>query len=147
MYDKGIAILGFISMQDEYFPGNNGLKDQNFALKWVKENIAAFGGNSESVTIFGNSAGGASVQFHMLSPQSAGLFHKAIMQSGCALNPWVMPRDPKEMALRFGKSIGCATAVSLDFLNCLLMKTTEEILNAMEPLVVNFLPNASVVFD
>lgn len=125
-------------MQDEHLPGNNGLKDQKIALKWVKENIAEFGGNPDNVTIFGNSAGGASVQFHMLSPESEGLFNAAIMQSGCVLNPWVISKNPKEMAFRYGKSIGCPIADSLDFKNCLLTKTTEEMLNAMGSLVVKF---------
>lgn len=124
-------------MQDEHLPGNNGLKDQNIALKWVQQNIAHFGGNSHRVTIFGNSAGAASVTFHMLSPQSAGLFHSAIMQSGCALNPWAMSNYPKDMAVKYGKNVGCPTETSEKFLSCLKMKTTEEILNAMEPLIVN----------
>jgi carboxylesterase type B len=55
-------------------PGNNGLKDQVAALRWVRDNIAAFGGNPSSVTIFGNGAGGASVQYHMLSPASRGVW-------------------------------------------------------------------------
>lgn len=125
-------------MQDEHIPGNNGLKDQNIALQWVQQNIANFGGNPQRVTILGNSAGAASVAFHMLSKQSAGLFHAAIMQSGCALNPWAMSKYPKEMALRFGLNVGCPTESSVNFLNCLRTKTTEEILDAVEPLTVIF---------
>jgi carboxylesterase type B len=127
--------FGFLSMQDEILPGNNGLRDQNMALRCVQSNIAQFGGNPGSVTIFGNSAGGASVNFHILSPQSAGLFHGAILQSGSSLNPWAMSRNPKEMARRFGKSLGCPTKTSNHLLKCLLTKKTDEILDAMEPLV------------
>jgi len=54
-------------------PGNNGLKDQVAALRWVRNNIASFGGNPDSVTIAGSSAGGASVHYHMLSPLSNGI--------------------------------------------------------------------------
>lgn len=64
--------LGFATTGDEILPGNNGLKDQVAALKWIQRNIAAFGGNPGAVTIAGMSAGGASVHYHLLSPMSAG---------------------------------------------------------------------------
>lgn len=66
------CIIGFLSTQNEVVPGNNGLKDQALALKWVKQNIRSFGGNPNSVTIDGFSAGGASVHYHYLSPLSKG---------------------------------------------------------------------------
>lgn len=62
--------------------GNLGLYDQNYALQWVQRNIAAFGGDPDNVTIFGQSAGGGSVTNHLILPMSKGLFHKAIIQSG-----------------------------------------------------------------
>lgn len=61
-----------MSTQDEHCPGNNGLKDQQEAFRFIQKTIHAFGGNNQSVTIFGESAGGASVNYHMLSKSSAG---------------------------------------------------------------------------
>jgi para-nitrobenzyl esterase len=62
--------------------GNYGFMDQITALKWVKANIAAFGGDPENVTIFGESAGGGSVHTMLATPLASGLFHKAIIESG-----------------------------------------------------------------
>ena len=68
--------------------GNYGLLDKIASLKWVKENIASFGGDPENVTIFGQSAGSASVCALMTSPQAQGLFHKVIGQSASCLNAY-----------------------------------------------------------
>lgn len=82
-----LGILGYfghpeLSQESEQgVSGNYGTLDQIFALKWVQNNIAAFGGNPDDVTIFGESAGGESVAHMMTSPLSQGLFHKAIMES------------------------------------------------------------------
>lgn len=64
--------LGFASTGDGILPGNNGLKDQVAALKWVQRNVAVFGGNPAAVTIAGTSAGAASVHYHLVSNMSAG---------------------------------------------------------------------------
>lgn len=57
---------------DTVIPGNYGLKDQNLALQWVRDNIENFGGDPAKVTIFGQSAGAASVTYHLMSPRSKG---------------------------------------------------------------------------
>jgi para-nitrobenzyl esterase len=64
--------------------GNYGLMDQIAALKWIQENIEAFGGNKRNVTIGGGSAGAMSVQYLMMAPQAKGLFNKVISESGFA---------------------------------------------------------------
>jgi carboxylesterase type B len=127
--------FGFLSTGDDVIPGNNGLKDQNQALRWVQANIARFGGNPKSVTIFGNSAGGASVNYHILSNSSTGLFHAAISQSGSALNPWAFSPYPANMARKFGEAVGCPTKSSRGLLNCLLGKSTKELIGGMKSLV------------
>lgn len=82
--------LGFLSLKDPSLgvPGNTAFKDQAFALKWVQRNIANFGGDKNNVTLFGESAGGASVNYHMISQHSKGLFKRAIPMSGVALSSW-----------------------------------------------------------
>ena len=81
--------MGFVclpELQEEAgHTGNYGLYDQMTAISWVKNNIAAFGGNPENITIMGQSAGAASVQMQCQSPLTEGLFQKAVMSSGCGL--------------------------------------------------------------
>ena len=67
-----LGIFGFLSTGDAEASGNFGLKDQSLALRWVQNNIKAFGGDPKRVTLFGQSAGGVSVNFHVLSDASAG---------------------------------------------------------------------------
>lgn len=93
-----VGPFGFLSTGDSVVPGNNGLKDQNMALKWVQKNIKYFGGDPKMVTIFGQSAGAASVTYQMMSRKSDGLFRGAIAQSGSALCPWAYQRDAPIMA-------------------------------------------------
>ncbi len=81
--------MGFVCLpqlrEEAGFTGNYGLYDQMTAIKWVKDNIRAFGGDPENITIMGQSAGAASVQLLCHSPLTDGLFQKAIMSSGCGL--------------------------------------------------------------
>jgi para-nitrobenzyl esterase len=88
-----VGQLGFLAHpelsaeSDHGVSGNYGLLDQIAGLKWIQENITAFGGDPENVTIFGESAGGISVSMLCASPLAKGLFHKAISQSGGSFGP------------------------------------------------------------
>ncbi|XP_054276330.1 venom carboxylesterase-6-like [Macrosteles quadrilineatus] len=126
--------FGFLSTEDEIVPGNNGLKDQALALKWVNQNIAAFGGNKDDVTVSGLSAGGASVHLHYLSPQTTGLFQKGISMSGCALNPWVLAEKSAEKAKQLALSVGCPIDTSKQMINCLKRRPGRKILAQLKSL-------------
>lgn len=110
MYLKFCILKGSLSFDHEVASGNQGLKDQIAALKWVKENIEAFGGNPGNVTVVGHSAGALNIHFLMISPQAkgnvtcvkttslnfsidflcTGLFHKAILQSFIITKHFIM---------------------------------------------------------
>uniref|UniRef100_A0ACB8EFW8 Uncharacterized protein n=1 Tax=Sphaerodactylus townsendi TaxID=933632 RepID=A0ACB8EFW8_9SAUR len=91
------------------------------ALKWVKENAASFGGDPARVTISGQSAGAASVGFHLLCPGSQPLFAQAILQSGSvnAIWAWVTPEEAEQKALAFGQALGCPQDNDTDVVTCL----------------------------
>nr|XP_015839734.1 PREDICTED: venom carboxylesterase-6 isoform X2 [Tribolium castaneum] len=97
-FNYRLGPFGFLSTQDDTIPGNNGLKDQNMALKWVHKNIEFFSGDPQKVTLFGHSAGSASVGYHLLNLKSEDLFWAAICQSGSVLGPWAYQRQPRRQA-------------------------------------------------
>ncbi|KAI9541744.1 hypothetical protein NQZ68_027108 [Dissostichus eleginoides] len=102
-----VGPLGFLSSGDARLPGNYGLWDQHAAISWVRRNIAAFGGNPDNITLFGQSAGAASVSFQMLSPHSKGLFRRAISQGGVALSPWALQKKPMALTKKIARKVGC----------------------------------------
>ncbi|XP_048821807.1 bile salt-activated lipase isoform X1 [Lagopus muta] len=118
-FNYRVGPLGFLSTGDENMPGNYGLKDQHMAIAWVKRNIKAFGGDPDNITIFGESAGAASVSLQMLSPKNAGLFKRAISQSGVGLCSWVIQDDPLTWAKKVGEKVGCPTDDTTALANCI----------------------------
>ena len=106
--------MGFVTLpelkEEAGTTGNYGLYDQVCAMQWVKDNIASFGGDPENITIMGQSAGAMSVQQHVCSPLTKGLFQKAVMSSGGGVSK-LMASQPAEKSYEFWqacmKKAGC----------------------------------------
>lgn len=126
-----LGIFGFFAHPElsaespEHASGNQGILDQIAALRWVRRNIAAFGGDPDRVTIMGNSSGGESVALLVASPLAKGLFQRAIAESGndaMPINPADNPRfNQKAVAeakgLAFAKAVGAEHLADLRKLN------------------------------
>ncbi|KAJ4441010.1 hypothetical protein ANN_10859 [Periplaneta americana] len=115
-----LGVLGFLSTGDDEAPGNWAMKDQVAALRWVRDNIHNFGGDPNKITLMGHSAGATSVHFHMFSPLSRGMFHRAISQSGTAFSPFMLPLfDPFAKAQEQAWTVGCPKGSSVEMVRCL----------------------------
>lgn len=99
--------LGFLSSGDDVSPGNYAMWDQVMAVQWVKDNIQAFGGDPQSITIFGESAGAAAVGLHILSPSSKDLKYRAVMQSGTPIANFAVSDDPRKIFYALSNATGC----------------------------------------
>ena len=125
-----LGLLGFLNLREVTTgripsTGNEGLLDQIAALEWVRDNIASFGGDPNNVTIFGESAGGASVGCLLAMPRARGLFQKAILESGGANSCAPLDRAVG-VAEEFLKSLGLQ-ASDVDALRSLPVKRILEI--------------------
>jgi len=122
--------LGFLTTEDSAAPGNVGLHDQVAALRWVQTHIAQFGGDPALVTVVGMSAGGASVNYLQLSPQTDGLFQRAAALSGSALCWWANIPNQAKTAKALAEALSCPTSPSSALLDCLRGKKIEELMAA-----------------
>lgn len=127
-----LGVLGFLSMAELDEPGGNvsgnfGLLDQQAALRWVRRNIAAFGGDPARVMLFGESAGAIDTCTHLAMPGSAGLFHRALMQSGSCVS--ALPTAARRMeAATWFPGTGCVGQAEVAA--CLRALTPEQLIRA-----------------
>ncbi|XP_063294084.1 carboxylesterase 5A-like [Pelobates fuscus] len=135
-----LGITGFFCSGYDEAPGNFGFLDQIAALQWVQENIKDFGGNPQSVTIFGISAGGISVSALVLSPLSKGLFHRAIAESGTALMPGLMTSKHEVVIFLRNLIANISGCDPVSMVACLKEKTEEEIITIFDTMRLLGLP-------
>ncbi|KAF0310376.1 Venom carboxylesterase-6 [Amphibalanus amphitrite] len=126
-FNYRLNTFGFFTTHDAAAPGNYGLLDQVLLLQWVQDNIAAFGGDPHAVTIFGVSAGGASVSLLVLSPLAKGLFHHAITQSGTALASWVLGSPENNAAEKLADLLDCSKEDVAAMVECIREQPWEKI--------------------
>ncbi|XP_031723922.1 carboxylesterase 3 isoform X3 [Anarrhichthys ocellatus] len=125
-----LGILGFLSTGDEHAQGNWGFLDQLAALRWVQESIEAFGGDPQTVTVAGESAGGISASILTLSPQAEGLFQRAVFQSGVATLGTYTTRHPLGHAKIVANLTGCDRSSTEELVQCMKGKSKEELVDA-----------------
>jgi para-nitrobenzyl esterase len=127
-----LGVFGFLAHPEltaessHHSSGNYALLDQIAALQWVKKNIAAFGGDPNRVTIFGESAGSWAVNALMASPLAKGLFHRAIGESGASFAPMRTLAESEKTGEKLAASLG----ITQDTLKGLRAKSTAELLKA-----------------
>lgn len=138
-----LGVFGFLGLPGLPGSGTFGLLDQQAALRWVRRNAAAFGGDPHNVTLAGQSAGGMSVCSHLTSPSAAGLFDKAVIQSGSCLTDWPddlfypgIPAGSQWSPVSSVRAAGQALATELscagDPLGCLRAQSADTLLQATE---------------
>ncbi|KAG6923669.1 butyrylcholinesterase, partial [Chelydra serpentina] len=143
-----LGALGFLSLPPAA-PGNAGLWDQRLALRWLRDNAAAFGGDPAHFILAGQGAGAASVGFHLLSPGSRPLFTSAVLMSGAPNAPWawISLEEAKERGQKLGQQLGCSNDNSTALVGCLQGQEPGEfpkhefsILNRKKQLGLPFVP-------
>ncbi|XP_052438359.1 carboxylesterase 3 [Carassius gibelio] len=125
-----LGILGYFSTGDKNSQGNWGFLDQIAALKWVQQNIEGFGGDPQSVTIAGQSAGGTSASFLTLSPMTKGLFQRAIFQSGVATMMGYSVKDLPGLNKVVANVTECDFSSNEVLTKCIKELTEEQIIRA-----------------
>ncbi|XP_064157975.1 cholinesterase-like isoform X1 [Anguilla rostrata] len=145
-FNYRVGALGFLALPgSQGVSGNAGLFDQRMVLQWISDNIAAFGGDPQAVTLFGESAGAASVNFHVLSPGSHALFTRAILQSGSVNAPWaaVPEGEAWNRSIALARLLDCESGSATGMEDCLRRLGPEEIVSQQHNVLKQHLPVGS----
>ncbi|XP_023300386.2 juvenile hormone esterase-like [Lucilia cuprina] len=124
-----LGTLGFLATGTAEAAGNMGLKDQVVALRWIQQHIDKFGGDPNSVTLWGYSAGSLSIGLHMMSPMAKGLFHRGIMMSASPLGQFKYTSDQLDLAEKQAVLLNCPVKPIKDMVKCLKAKPMMDFVN------------------
>uniref|UniRef100_A0A7E4WB45 COesterase domain-containing protein n=1 Tax=Panagrellus redivivus TaxID=6233 RepID=A0A7E4WB45_PANRE len=122
------GVYGFFSTGDSVAEGNNGLFDQVAGLKWVHDNIAKFNGDPNNITLYGQSAGSASVDILSIAPISRDYVHQVIQASGSAGNYWAIHAPTVESSKKLARALGCKSEDSAEIKAFLKKQKYEDII-------------------
>lgn len=124
-----MGVHGFLYTGTEDAPGNMGLLDQQLAIKWIHDNIQVFGGDLTKITLIGESAGAASVSYHLLAQTSWPYFTNAIMLSSTALSPWAIdePKSVLNDTQTLAKLMKCNVTSTHEIIKCLRQASASEL--------------------
>ncbi|KAH9502404.1 Acetylcholinesterase, partial [Bulinus truncatus] len=120
-FNYRVGPFGFLFTGTADSPGNVGLLDQVMALGWIKDNAKIMGGNSDKITLFGESAGAVSVGYHMMSNLSRGLFNNAVMMSASPIAQWGIKTQEEALSKThaFADLVSCDSQNLTNLVNCL----------------------------
>ncbi|KAI9580364.1 hypothetical protein GQX74_010774 [Glossina fuscipes] len=142
-----LGSLGFLATGTAEAVGNAGLKDQVIALRWVQQHIRKFGGDCDSVTLWGYSAGSFSIGLHIMSPMSKGLFHRAIMMSASPLGQFNYQNNQLNLAEKQARLLNCPEKPIKNMVKCLKAKPTMDYVDTIRDMfefewnpVLNWVP-------
>lgn len=132
-----LSLLGFFAHpalnKEGHLFANYGLLDQQFALRWTKENISKFGGNPDNITVAGQSAGGASVAYNLISPLTKGMFQRAIIQSSASYLSATPMSVAEKKAINFAEAAGCGRGVDAATATCLRNLPADKLMKLSGP--------------
>ncbi|CAF4867312.1 unnamed protein product [Pieris macdunnoughi] len=143
-FNYRVGALGFACLGNEDIPGNAALKDQVAALRWIKANIHKFGGDPDKITLAGFSVGASMAELLALSKAADGLINRLILESGSALAPFTINRDPVSTAWNIAQAMGYNGAANIDELTEFYL--TANIKDLALKSLNYFLPNSTFGF-